>query len=70
MLPVAGVIIGTAAVVVVVSLAGSLVCIVAIAARPVAKPDVADGEEESAGVGAGEEPVTFIGTVAQSFTHC
>lgn len=54
----------------VVSLAGSLVCVGAVATRPVAEPNVADWEEEGAGFGAGEEPVAFIGTVAQSFTYC
>lgn len=66
MVPVAGVIIAAA---VVVSLAGSLVCVGAIAARPVAESDVADREEEAAGFWTAEEPMALIGTVAHPFSY-
>lgn len=65
--PVAGV---TVAPAVVVSLARSLVSVGALAAGPVAEPDVTDREEEGAGVRAAEEPVALIGAVACSFTCC
>lgn len=42
-----------------VSLADSLVCVGAIARRPVAELDEADWDEEGAAFGASEEPLAF-----------
>lgn len=55
---------------VVVLLTGSLVWVGAVAAGPMAEPDVADGEEEGTALWAGEESVTLVGPVANSFTNC
>lgn len=52
-----------------VTLASSLVCAGAVAARPVSEPDVTGWEEEGASVGAGEESQAFMGTIARSFTR-
>lgn len=67
MVPVDGMI--TAAPVVVL-LTDSLVCVGAIAARPVAEPDVAHWEEEGAAFGAAEESMALVGPIAHSFTYC
>lgn len=65
--PIAGVI---TAVSVVLSLAASLLGVGAIAARPLAGPDVADRDEKGAAFGAAEEPVAFVGPVADSSPGC
>lgn len=65
--PIAGVI---TAVSVVLSLAASLLGVEAIAARPLAGPDVADRDEKGAAFGAAEEPVAFVGPVADSSPGC
>lgn len=65
MVPIVGRIIAA----VVVLLTGSLVLVGAVAARPVAEPDVAHGEEEGATLWAAEEPVTLVRPVADSFTN-
>lgn len=66
-LSVAGVIVA-AALLLVVSLTGSFVCVGAVAAGPAAHSDVIDGEKEAAGFRAAEEPVTSEGPVTVSFT--
>lgn len=67
MVPVDGMIIAAP---VVVLLTGSLVCVGAIAARPVAEPDVAHREEDAAVFGTAEELMALVGSVAHSFTYC
>lgn len=65
--PVAGVAVAAA---VLVPVTPPLVCVGGTVARPVAEPDVADRDEESAGFGACEVAVTLIGAVAHSFSRC
>ena len=55
---------------VLVLLTASFVCVGTIAARPVAKPDVAHREEEGAAFGASEESLSLVGPIAISFTCC
>lgn len=62
-------IVGRINVAVVVLLTGSLVWVGTVAARPMAEPDVAHGEEEGAALWTVEEPVTLVGPVANSFTN-
>lgn len=64
------VIVGRINAAVVVLLTGSLVWVGAVAARPMAEPDVAHGEEEGTALWAAEESVTLVGPVAKSFTNC